>query len=623
MNLSKDRSNISINKSNKDIAIIGLECIFPDAPNKEAFWENLKKGINSIKEFPEARAKALKEYLSVTKKENVSFLKGAYVEDIDKFDASFFKLTPREAALMNPMQKLFLEVAWKAIEDAGYGGEKLKGSNTGVYIGFISDVEGYKYKEILREIYDVEEVSVATSGNLSSIIASRISYVLDLKGPAMLIDTACSSSLIAVHTACQAIRAGECNQAIAGGIRLSLLPIDDGIKVGMESTDGNTRAFDDSSDGTGVGEGVGAILLKPLYKAERDGDNIYAVVKGSAINQDGTTMGITAPNPLAQAEVILKAWQNSNIDPETIAYIEAHGTGTKLGDPIEIDAITKAFRRYTDKKQFCGIGSVKSNIGHLYEAAGIASLIKAVLCLENKEIPPSINFELPNRRIDFWNSPLYINDRLRPWETINNPRRCALSSFGFSGTNCHMVLEEYVSNRKGSENTAKKIFTLSAKKKELLEESIEQYKHFLRENRKLSIGDICYTASVGRGHYDYRLSIIISSLEELIDRIDSITELDGTLSHGIYYGSHKISKTLKEENSNKGLTDEELDYLNKKSKEIIDKGNYEEENLEHLCKLYIKGAEIRWDKLYKGNEFLKVSLPKYYFEKKKSWFSVS
>lgn len=592
---------------NTDVAIIGMSCNFPDAKSPEEFWNNISSGKISIKEFPQSRVNNIKDYLKLKGKKNISYLKGAYLEHIDKFDSDFFKITPKEASFMNPVQRLFLENVWQTVEDSGYGGNKLSGTNTGVYLGFGGDIEGNKYMQMLSEIFGWEQLSIAIAGNLSSIIPSRISYILDLTGPSMVIDTACSSSLVAVHTACQAIRNGECDQAIAGGIRISLLPLQDSLKAGMESSDGLTRAFDDSSDGTGLGEGVGTVFLKPLYRAEEDGDPIYAVIKGSAINQDGATMGITSPNPLAQMQVIKKAWDNAKVHPETISYIEAHGTGTKLGDPIEIDGITRAFSEYTNKKQFCGLGSVKTNIGHLYEAAGIASLIKAVLCLENKKLPPSINFNVPNEKINFLESPIFIVNSLIDWETECVPRRCGISSFGFSGTNCHLILEEYVQKEEVTSNkrNKKRIFALSAKKKELLEGYIERYIEYLTKNSNMNIDDICYTAGTGRGHYKHRVAFTIESVEELLSKLKSIKELDESVNKEIYYGANEEKQSL----------DEEAEIL-------LNCDLITEKNLEKLCELYVNGASIHWDNLYQNEKRKRVRLPTYYFADKTLWFQI-
>lgn len=412
--------------SSKDIAIIGMSARLPKAENVKEFWHNIRSAVDCVEDYPEARKKDSDAFLRYigTDEEKIKYTKGAYLTDVDKFDYSFFQITPKEASLMNPNQRVFLETVWNAIEDSGYGGKKLRGSNTGVYMGYspgtFVDVL-YDYSRFIIEV-DPFLAPMAVPGNLHSIIASRISYVLDLKGPSLSIDTACSSSLVAVHLACQGIRNGECDMAIAGSVKINLFPLDREQKLGIESSNAKARTFDESSDGTGRGEGVVAIILKPLSNAVKDGDHIYAVIKGSAINQDGNSIGITAPNAVAQTNVICSAWENAAINPEAIGYIEAHGTGTKLGDPIEIEGIRNAFNKYTQKKQFCAIGSVKSNIGHLDSCAGIVGLIKAVLALQHREIPPTLHFEYPNKKIEFENSPVYVNNELTEWEYEGFPK---------------------------------------------------------------------------------------------------------------------------------------------------------------------------------------------------------
>lgn len=428
--------------NNKDIAIIGMATNFPRSKNLKEYWNVLKNGVDCIREFPKNRKKDIEDYINFLGKEDEGFIKAGFLENIDMFDNKFFNLTPKEAVLMSPVQRMFLEIAYKGFYDAGYNKEKLNGSKTGVYVGYIGDYEGYIYRNMLQNLTD-DFSSIAMSGNLSSIISGRVSYSFNLKGPSILIDTACSSSLVALHNGCRDIHDGICDMALVGGIKICMLPTNSSEKIGIEAMDGKTKAFDEKADGTGIGEGAGAIVIKSLSKAERDGDYIYAVIKGSAINQDGASVGMTAPNPSAQRDVYLQAWKNARINPEDISYIEAHGTGTKLGDPIEIDGLTQAFRKYTDKTQFCAIGSVKTNIGHLYEASGIASIIKTVLALNFGKIPPSLHFDMPNHKIDFIHSPFYVAGEIKDWKNNGKTKLAGVSSFGFSGTNCHVVLEEY------------------------------------------------------------------------------------------------------------------------------------------------------------------------------------
>ncbi|MGL4106796.1 beta-ketoacyl synthase N-terminal-like domain-containing protein [Clostridium sp. LP20] len=470
----------SYKDENDDIAIIGISVRMPNSKNVNKFWDNIINGVESIEEFPESRKRDINRYLNFknTDTSKVAFSRGGYLDEIDKFDYDFFKITPIESSLMDPNQRIFLETAYEAIEDSGYGGEKILGSNTGLYLGYSRDLL-FNYSSIIADM-NPESLSLAAAGNIPSIIASRLSYVLDLKGPGVIIDTACSSSLVATHIACNALRNGECDMAIAGGIKLNLLPLVNSTGIGIESPEFRTKAFDNDADGTALGEGSVAIILKPLSKALRDKDNIYSVIKGSAINQDGTTVGITAPNVNAQRDVILEAWKNAKINPEEISFIEVHGTGTRLGDPIEIEGISNAFKRYTDKKQFCSISSVKTNVGHLFETSGAISLVKAILELRHRKLVPSINFNFPNSNIEFESSPVYLNDRVIDLKQEPKPLICGVSSFGISGVNCHMILEEFI-QKESSYNVVNnnKVLTISAKSKKAFEELIKEYKEFV------------------------------------------------------------------------------------------------------------------------------------------------
>ncbi|OYP02672.1 hypothetical protein CG709_10570, partial [Lachnotalea glycerini] len=331
--------------------------------------------------------------------------------------------------------------------------------NTGGFVGM-----DHTAKIKITYLNLVEEVDLlAATGSWTGMLASRLSYLFNLNGPSEVIDTACSSGLVCVHEACKALKNGECDMAIAGGINLILNPSVDGILDSIQSGDISIRSFDRYANGTVWGEGVASVVLKTLDKAIEDRDNIYAVIKGSAVNNDGASNGITAPNALAQEDVITKAWKAANIDPRTISYIESHGTGTLLGDPIEIKGITNAFKRYTEDKQFCAIGCVKPNIGHTVAASGIAALIKVVLSMKNNVIPATINFDEPNKFINFCESPLYVNDRARSWEKAEQPRRAGIDAFGFSGTNCHVVIEEApIILRKKDESKPFKLFTISS-----------------------------------------------------------------------------------------------------------------------------------------------------------------
>lgn len=603
--------------SSKDIAIIGMAARLPKAQDIEQFWDNMRNGVDCVTEYPESRRNDAECYLKYKNPQikEIKYINGAYLDEIDKFDYKFFNISPKEASLMDPNQRLFLQTAWEAVEDSGYGSKKLEGSETGVYVGYVS---GLEYKKFVTDV-EPSSAMAAVPGNISAVIAGRIAYMMDLNGPAVMVDTACSSALVAVHMACMGLRNGDCEMALAGSVKLNLLPLKSSDKLGIESGDGKTRAFDDSSDGTGMGEGVLAVLLKPLSKALRDGDRIYAVIKGSAVNQDGRSIGLTAPNAAAQEKVLLKAWKDAGIDPETITYIETHGTGTKLGDPIEIDGIGRAFRRYTDKRQFCAIGALKTNIGHLDNAAGIAGMVRAALALERREIPPILHFNKPNSKIDFEQSPVYINKELKNWEA-GYPRRCGVSAFGLSGTNCHIVLEEAPAEIEtaGTQNEAIKVLALSARSVEALRTLIEKYAQMAKNEDGQLLEDICYTANTGRGHYEYRLALMLKNKEDFKDKINKITASDITKisNEWLFYGEYKVSKAVEHEAGDKSR------IANTKLKQFAIEGKKDTALLAEILKLYIEGAELEWEELYREERRKKACIPVYQFERTRCWLEV-
>lgn len=602
--------------TNEDIAIVGMAVKLPEANTYKEFWNNILSCGDYINTFPENRKKDMAPYFEAKDIDvnKIQYMEGAYIDEINQFDYEFFRISPKEASLMDPNHRLFLEVAWQAIEDAGMGGDKLVGSKTGVYVGYASN-EKDQYGNF---IYDTNPTMVDLSvvGNMSSVLASRIAYILDLKGPSVMIDTACSSSLVAVHQACVGIKNGDCDIAIVGGVKIHILPTTE-IKLGIEASDGKTKSFDDASDGTGMGEGVVAMVLKPLKAAQKDKDNVYAVIKGSAINQDGASIGITAPNVSAQTDVILQACKNANIDISTLGYIEAHGTGTKLGDPIEIEGISDAFKKSTKKKQFCAIGSLKTNIGHLYEASGITSLLKATLALKYKTIPPSINFNLPNCRINFEDSPVFFADREMKWNREEFPRRCGVSSFGYSGTNCHVILEEAPEPLE-KENTNRNdlhVLTLSAKSPESLDSMIAAYEAFFREaDDGLSIEDICYTANTRRGQYKYRKAFMFKDVEQLKKQL--CKSVNGQESNML----------IKQQNGVQQIIQEDIAKLSKLASQKIkdySETSEDEDLLGEICELYMRGAKVDWSPLYINKNVKTVSIPTYQFKKNRVWFSVA
>nr|WP_285891135.1 SDR family NAD(P)-dependent oxidoreductase [Paenibacillus pasadenensis] len=622
--------------ADSEIAIIGVSFRFPKAETTEEFWSALQAGVDLGSGYPDSRKSDMEKYVKFKgwPLNAVDYEMGSYLDEIDKFDYRFFRMSPKEASMADPNHRLFLQTAWHAIEDAGYGGKKIHGTNTGVYLGYASNMVYFH-----RFISEVEPQSegAALVGNTASVSTGRVSYLFDLKGPSVVVDTACSSSLTAVHLACKSIRMGDCDMAIAGGVRLNMMPIfkkGSPRGIGMESGDGRTRAFDELSEGTGTGEGVAAILLKPLKKAIEDRDHIYAVVKGSASNQDGSSAGLTAPNPAAQEEVIIQAWEDAGIDPESVTYIETHGTGTQLGDPVEIQGIQSAFRRYTRKKQFCAVGSSKTNLTHLSEAAGIAGVVKAVLALKHKELPPNLYFNRPNRKIDFVNSPVYINATGKPWETDGHPRRCGVSGFGMSGTNCHVVMEEYTGA--GEAQTAAspeghpQLFTLSALTETALRRLVKAY-----ASQKLGSGsasdfrNACYTANTGRGHYAYRLAVMASDMEDLQRKLAEWNETSGTSGleqPWLFSGYHKIVSETKAKKADGEISEGQRTGLSKQASELVGSyvngGRADDSRLRQLSELYVQGADVNWEQLYEGEELYRMPLPTYPFEPERCWIEI-
>lgn len=642
LSFSKDNdNNNSITQfTRKDIAIIGMSGKFGGTTDYNEFWNTVRSGKNLVREFPDARKKHVDQYYrnkGAADDHKKEYFLGAYLDRIDEFDYGHFSLSPKEAELMDPHQRMFLQTAWNAIEDSGYGGNKIKGTKTGIFVGYSADF-GEDYREIIRT-NDPGALELSVVPNLRSIIASRIAYILDLKGPSLVVDTACSSSLMAVHLACKSLQQNECDMAIAGGIRLLLMPTkkDDQFRIGLEkilgveSDSGYARTFDETSDGTGLGEGMGALILKPLNNAIEDNDHIYAVIKGSAANQDGTSVGITAPNSEAQAKVIISAWKDAGINPETISYIEAHGTGTNLGDPIEINGLQRAFRKFTDKKQFCGIGSLKTNIGHLDNAAGTASIFKAVLSLFNREIPPSLNFNYPNKKINFIESPIFVNDKLNSWDVDGHPRRCGISAFGLSGTNCHIIFEEAPRSpyKKALTGNHCKIITMSASSRDSLMDLISEYKIYLASNKDIDMDSLCYTANTGRGHYTYRLALIVSDREDLLAKINSIDDLDNIIDVGhIVYKEHRVVSTEALVTNENEISENRKSSLNIKADELISQINGETVNtalLTELSRLYTEGADVEWEKIYQiqGEAIRKIPIPTYPFARKECWVKTS
>ncbi len=501
-----------------EIAIIGMAGRFPEAQNLEQFWDNLKNGVESIHFYQDKELQELGVDEALIN--HPQYIKaGGKLDGIDLFDAEFFGVNPKEAELLDPQHRLFLECAWEALENAGYDSEKYSGT-IGVYGG--AGMNGY-----LFNLYTNPKIRNSVS-NYQLFLASdkdflttRVSYKLNLSGPSIDIQTACSTSLVAVHLACQSLLSGDCDIALAGGVAISKQVGYLYQEEGIYSPDGHCRTFDDQAQGTVGGNGVGIVVLKRLEDAINSGDSIQAIIKGSAINNDGAfKVSYTAPRIDTQAQVIRAAQVMAEVEPETISYIEAHGTGTALGDPIEFSALTQAFRAGTEKKNFCAIASVKPNVGHLDAAAGVAGLIKTILALKHHQIPPLVHFKKPNEQIDFEDSPFYVNTSLSNWKTNNYPRRAGISSFGIGGTNAHVILEEAPTVQPSSPSRPWQLLLLSAKTNTALETATNNLVTYLKQHSDLNLADIAYTLKIGRREFNYRRMMVCQTLEEGIKTLE-------------------------------------------------------------------------------------------------------
>ncbi len=487
--------------SGGEIAIVGMAGRFPGAPDVRRFWENIAAGVESIEFLPEANgASSARDFVPAR----------AMLDAPEYFDAGFFGFSPREAELMDPQHRVLLECAWDALEAAGYDPLRSRGA-VGVYVGAMMNTYLLCHLLSRPEFLDTLDMMQINVSNGLDFLATRVSYKLGLQGPSYTLQSACSTSLVAVHTACQSLLQGACDMALAGGVAINL-KVRSGYRFqdgGILSPDGHCRAFDANAQGTVFGSGVGVVVLKRAKEAIADGDTIRALIKGSAVNNDGAVkVGFTAPSVAGQAAVISEALANAGVEPDTIGYVEAHGTGTPLGDPIEIRALTKAYRARTAQRQYCAIGSVKTNVGHLDAASGIAGLIKTVLALEQGSLPPSLHFVQPNPQIDFASSPFYVNDRLRAWPAAVSPRRAAVSAFGVGGTNAHVIVEEAPAVPAAAPSRPWQLLMLSSKSATALETATGQLVRHLREQPDVCLADVAYTLAVGRGQFEHRKIVV-------------------------------------------------------------------------------------------------------------------
>ncbi|MFF2910651.1 beta-ketoacyl synthase N-terminal-like domain-containing protein [Paenibacillus sp. NPDC057934] len=591
-------------KNAKEIAIIGMSGRFAMANNVNELWERLANGEDLIEE--------VKRWdLSTYNPPGKAYCNyGGFIGNMEQFDPLFFNITGLEGTYMDPQQRIFLEEAWTALEDAGYAGPAMKSKSCGVYVGCgPSD-----YVKLLDE----QQPAQAFWGNASSIIPARIAYYLDLQGPAIAVDTACSSSLAAIHLACQGLWTGETEMALAGGIFLQATPdfyISAG-RAGMLSHKGRCFAFDHRADGFVPGEGAGVVILKRLEDALNDGDHIYGVIRGTAMNQDGSTNGITAPSALSQERLQQTVYDSFGIHPEEIQILEAHGTGTQLGDPIEFKALSRSFTKYTDKTNYCALGTIKSNVGHTQYASGVAGLIKILLSLQYKQILPSLQFEKENANIQLKGSPFYINQHLKPWSVPSDiKRKAAISSFGFSGTNVHMVIEEAPEFKRSHASRPGYVVVLSGRTKDQLRQQVLQLINYCAEKPELDCGNLSFTLFVGRKHFNHRLACVVQYLPELI------ANLREWLMH------ESGPSVFSTQNPANDIRQEERERLELYGNECIAKCGEKlrdsayMEYLAEAAKLYVQGMELEFQGLFPKGEYTRIPLPTYPFGRERYWVS--
>lgn len=612
-------SNHSQEEQLHDIAVVGMAGMFPKSENIGEFSDHLLNGTDLVDEIPLSHWDYKPWFDSNEKLTTNIYCKwGGFIAEVDKFDADFFNISEQEAQLMDPQIRLLLQVLYATADDAGYS-NVVRGSNTGVFVG--SSFQDYAYC-----LFDANISSQAYGvvGNANAMVANRASFYFNLRGPSLTVDTACSSSLVALHLACQALKNRECDAAFVAGVNLILSPRHYSMfcSIGALSASGRCHTFDEAADGYIPSEAIAGVLLKPLTKALADGDRIYAVIKGSAVAHGGHASAITAPSVNRETEVILKAWADAKVDPRTISYMEAHGTGTKLGDPVEMEAVKKAFAKHTTDTGFCAIGSLKAHMGHAEAAAGIASLIKVILGLKAKRIPAMPNFNILNPYISLEKSPVYINKEVEDWANLgNHPRRAGINSFGFGGTYVHTVIEDFPENDFSNHhisyqpNLMHKLVLLSAQHEEALRSQAFNLKNYLSNTITASnsehetnalLKSIAYTLQVGRESMEHRAAFIIDSVDDLAKKLERFIE------QNIEADDILVGKP----------SQEKLNLvLSGKAGEVYLATLLQEQDISALARLWVLGAQIDWSLLYnQQTRPNKVSLPTYPFIKKRYWY---
>uniref|UniRef100_UPI001F58368C SDR family NAD(P)-dependent oxidoreductase n=1 Tax=Bacillus cereus group sp. BfR-BA-01441 TaxID=2920348 RepID=UPI001F58368C len=619
-------NDISIDE--RDIAVIGMSCEFPGgSSNLTEYWGNLIGRKDCISSITTSRPQLLSQnnYYDNTKGSFPNW--GGFTENFDKFDAAFFGISPKEAESMDPQQRKLLELTWSVIEDSGNNPTEFFGENIGLFVG----VHNVDYAELISNRPELMETYGAylDSGLHMSMIANRVSRWFNFHGPSQIINTACSSSLVAVHNAIQSIFNGESTLAIAAGINLLMTPriFQASHRAGMLSSEGHCKTFDNNADGFVRSEGFGAVLLKPLSQAVEDGDSIYGVIKGSVMNHDGRSNSLRAPNLNAQKQLIKDAFDKSGLTPETISYIEAHGTGTPIGDPIEVQALQEAFEEISPQcnSGFCGIGSAKTIIGHCESAAGIAGLIKVMLSMKHKTIPGNLHFNMLNSYIKLDESPFYVVDKTQEWKRLKDAegkeivRRAGISSFGFGGVNAHLLVEEYVEtyHKYRSKETDKQsmfIIPLSAKSRDSLKASVREFLAFLKESLEknkienndfydIDLFDVAYTLQVGRADMEERVVFLVEDIPELIDKLSTFLK-EQEISRGYWIGNVKNKNTI-------DLVEEDVD-------EIVNIW-FKKNRLEKIAQYWVHGGKIDWRIIYNEVTPRRIHIPTYPFAKERFW----
>ncbi|MGB3468564.1 MAG: beta-ketoacyl synthase N-terminal-like domain-containing protein, partial [Cyclobacteriaceae bacterium] len=587
------------------VAIVGLSVSFPQSPNKDVLWENLEKGKDCTGSFPAER-------LSDPERSHLhnAFVRGGFIEEADKFDSLFFGISPKEARLMDPQQRLILEKSWEAVEDAGYTRNDLSRKQAGVFLG----IPNSDYR-----LNDTSEESAGTTGLATSIASSRVSYVFNLKGPSEVYNTNCSSSFVALHRAIQSIQLGECSEAIVGGVQVisSLQSMKTVEALGVLSPSGSSKSFDHSADGYVRSEGVGAMLVKPLDQAKADGDHIYAVVKGTAVGHGGTGLSLSAPNAKGMMDVVKKAYQQAGISSDTIQYIEAHGISSPTPDAIELDALKTAFVESSvngELSSVCKIGAIKPSIGHAEYASGMAIITKVIMAMKNKLMPGIPFLEKLNNEISVGDKPFVINNQNQYWSSNKDetgkmlPRRASLNSYGTGGVNAHIVLEEYIPERKNpaTPNLAN-LFVLSADNEDVLKVYAENMLAYLKEDKVgLLIDHMAYTLLTGREARNVRLAMIAESENDLVKLFEAF--LKGHNDENLITGD---IENLDHESAM--LTDD------KKITQVLSDRKFNREGLTFLAEAWINDLDPDWHLMYEGKNMQKLSLPTYPFDKQRYW----